>query len=139
MRRGNRPAEKFCIGCAAPGRRNSRAGRVVATFLHWRRGPRSCTVFASKRVDAPLQPGRGLLKENPSCRHTEIVIVSAKRTAVGSFNGAFANTPAHELGAAAIKAALERRKSRPAEVDEVILGQILSGRRRARTRRAKRR
>ena len=37
---------------------------------------------------------------------TEIVIASAKRTAVGSFNGAFANTPAHELGAVAIKAAL---------------------------------
>ena len=37
---------------------------------------------------------------------TEIVIASAKRTAVGSFNGAFANTPAHELGATAIKAAL---------------------------------
>ena len=57
----------------------------------------------------------------------EIVIASAKRTAVGSFNGAFANTPAHELGAAAIKAALDvRAASRPAEVDEVILGQILS-------------
>ena len=40
----------------------------------------------------------------------EIVIVSAARTAVGSFNGAFAATPAHELGAAAIKAALTRAK-----------------------------
>ncbi len=56
----------------------------------------------------------------------EIVIVSAARTAVGSFNGAFAATPAHELGAAAIKAALERAKVEPAEVDEVILGQILT-------------
>ena len=56
---------------------------------------------------------------------TEIVIVSAKRTAVGSFNGAFANTPAHELGAAAIKAALASAKLEPGEVDEVILGQIL--------------
>ena len=46
---------------------------------------------------------------------SEIVIASAKRTAVGSFNGAFANTPAHELGAAAIKAALEaaQRRRRP--------------------------
>jgi acetyl-CoA C-acetyltransferase len=56
----------------------------------------------------------------------EIVIVSAARTAVGSFNGAFAATPAHDLGAAAIKAALERAKLEAAEVDEVILGQILT-------------
>jgi len=56
---------------------------------------------------------------------TEIIIASAKRTAVGSFNGAFANTPAHELGATAIKAALASAKLEPGEVDEVILGQIL--------------
>jgi len=56
----------------------------------------------------------------------DIVIVGAARTAVGSFNGAFANTPAHELGAAAIKAALERAKVEAGEVDEVILGQILT-------------
>ncbi len=57
----------------------------------------------------------------------EIVIASAKRTAVGSFNGAFANTPAHELGAAAVKAALDAARVDAAEVDEVILGQILTG------------
>ncbi len=57
---------------------------------------------------------------------TEIVIASAKRTAVGSFNGAFANTPAHELGAAAITAALNAAKIAPGDVDEVILGQILA-------------
>jgi acetyl-CoA C-acetyltransferase len=56
----------------------------------------------------------------------EIVIVSAARTAVGSFNGAFAATPAHELGAAAIKAALTRAKVDAGEVDEVILGQVLT-------------
>ncbi len=56
----------------------------------------------------------------------EIVIASAKRTAVGSFNGSFANTPAHELGAAAIKAALAAARVEAADVDEVILGQILS-------------
>src|SRR3954447_5980688 len=55
-----------------------------------------------------------------------IVIVGAARTAVGSFNGAFANTPAHELGAVAIKAALQRAKLEPHEVDEVILGQVLT-------------
>lgn len=54
-----------------------------------------------------------------------IVIASAARTAVGSFNGSFANTPAHELGAAAIKAALERAQVEAADVDEVILGQVL--------------
>jgi acetyl-CoA C-acetyltransferase len=57
---------------------------------------------------------------------SDIVIVSAARTAVGSFNGAFAAIPAHELGAAAIKAALERAKVDPSEVDEVILGQVLT-------------
>ena len=56
----------------------------------------------------------------------DIVIVGAARTPVGSFNGAFANVPAHELGATAIKAALERAKVKPEEVDEVILGQVLS-------------
>ena len=56
---------------------------------------------------------------------SSIVIASAARTPVGSFNGAFANTPAHELGAVAIKAALERAGVAPAEVDEVIMGQIL--------------
>jgi acetyl-CoA C-acetyltransferase len=56
---------------------------------------------------------------------SDIVIVSAVRTPVGSFNGAFANTPAHELGAVAVKAAIERAKVEASDVDEVILGQIL--------------
>jgi acetyl-CoA C-acetyltransferase len=56
---------------------------------------------------------------------TDIVIVSAARTAVGSFNGAFGAVPAHELGAVAIKAALERANVQPNEVSEVILGQVL--------------
>ena len=57
---------------------------------------------------------------------SEIVIASAKRTAVGSFNGAFGSTPAHDLGAVAIKGALEAAKVDANEVDEVILGQILA-------------
>jgi acetyl-CoA C-acetyltransferase len=57
---------------------------------------------------------------------TDIVIASAKRTAVGSFNGGFANTPAHDLGAAAITAALTAAGVAPGDVDEVIMGQILS-------------
>ena len=56
----------------------------------------------------------------------DVVIVSAARTAIGTFNGAFANTPAHELGAVAIKAALERAGVEPARVSEVIMGQILT-------------
>lgn len=54
-----------------------------------------------------------------------IVIASAARTAVGSFNGSFANTPAHELGATAISAVLERAGVEAGEVNEVILGQVL--------------
>ncbi len=57
---------------------------------------------------------------------TNIVIASAARTAVGSFNGAFANTPAHDLGTAVIKAALERAGVDAADVSETILGQVLT-------------
>jgi acetyl-CoA C-acetyltransferase len=56
----------------------------------------------------------------------DIVIVSAARTPVGAFNGAFGNLPAHELGRVAIKAALERAGVEGRDVSEVILGQILS-------------
>ena len=56
----------------------------------------------------------------------DIVIVGAARTAVGSFNGAFANTPAHDLGSAVIKEVLKRAKVDAGEVDEVILGQVLT-------------
>ena len=55
----------------------------------------------------------------------DIVIASAARTPVGSFNGALAGLAGHELGAMAIKAALTRAGVEPAEVDEVILGQVL--------------
>ncbi|MEI2734965.1 MAG: acetyl-CoA C-acetyltransferase [Rhodoblastus sp.] len=57
----------------------------------------------------------------------DVVIVSAARTPVGSFNGAFGSMQAQELGAIAIKAALERAKVSAEDVDEVILGQILAG------------
>jgi acetyl-CoA C-acetyltransferase len=56
----------------------------------------------------------------------DIVIVGAARTPVGSFNGAFANLPAHELGAVAIKAALARAGIEAPRVSEVIMGQILT-------------
>ena len=57
---------------------------------------------------------------------TNVVIVSAARTAVGSFNGAFANTPAHELGAAVLEAVVARAGIDKAEVSETILGQVLT-------------
>jgi acetyl-CoA C-acetyltransferase len=56
----------------------------------------------------------------------EIVIVSAARTPVGSFNGAFATTPAHVLGIVALKAAIERAGLSPDDIDEAILGQVLT-------------
>nr|WP_316656846.1 acetyl-CoA C-acetyltransferase [uncultured Gellertiella sp.] len=54
-----------------------------------------------------------------------IVIASAARTAVGSFNGAFGNVPAHELGAAVVAEVLKRAGVEAGAVDEVILGQVL--------------
>jgi acetyl-CoA C-acetyltransferase len=59
-------------------------------------------------------------------KEEEIVIVGAARTPVGSFNGALASVPAHLLGEVAIRAALKRAGVEPADVDEVIMGQILT-------------
>ncbi|AVD84816.1 acetyl-CoA C-acyltransferase [Pseudomonas sp. SWI6] len=56
----------------------------------------------------------------------DVVIVAATRTAIGSFQGALANVPAVELGAAVIKHLLEQTRLDPAQVDEVILGQVLT-------------
>ena len=57
---------------------------------------------------------------------TNVVIVSAARTAVGSFNGAFANTPAHDLGATVLEAVVARAGVDKSEVSETILGQVLT-------------
>ncbi len=57
---------------------------------------------------------------------TNVVIASAARTAVGSFGGAFANTPAHDLGAAVLEAVVARAGIDKAEVSETILGQVLT-------------
>jgi acetyl-CoA C-acetyltransferase len=56
----------------------------------------------------------------------DVVIVSAARTPVGSFNGSLSSVPAHTLGEVAIRAALDRAHVPPADVDEVIMGQVLS-------------
>jgi acetyl-CoA C-acetyltransferase len=57
---------------------------------------------------------------------TDVVITAAKRTPVGAFLGAFAGTPAHELGRIAIEAALEQAGVKGEDVSEVILGQVLT-------------
>ena len=57
---------------------------------------------------------------------TNIVIVSAARTAVGSFGGAFANTPAHDLGSCVLQAVVDRAGIDKSEVNETILGQVLT-------------
>ncbi|WP_415714956.1 acetyl-CoA C-acetyltransferase [Roseibium sp.] len=57
---------------------------------------------------------------------TDVVIVSATRTPVGTFNGSFANVPAHDLGAIVMKSALEKAGVDAADVDEVVFGQVLT-------------
>ena len=57
---------------------------------------------------------------------TNVVIASAARTAVGSFGGSFANTPAHDLGAAVLKEIIARAGVEAADVSETILGQVLT-------------
>ncbi|MCP4822518.1 MAG: acetyl-CoA C-acetyltransferase [Shimia sp.] len=58
---------------------------------------------------------------------TNVVIASAARTAVGSFSGSFANTPAHDLGATMLNALVQRAGVDKADVSETILGQVLTG------------
>ena len=56
----------------------------------------------------------------------DVVIVAAARTAVGSFGGSLADIPAHRLGATVVKNLLERTGLKPDQIDEVILGQVLT-------------
>src|SRR5690242_19889495 len=72
------------------------------------------------------RPPSKTLKPRRMSMSDDVVIVSAARTPVGSFNGAFSTLPAHDLGKVAIKAALERAGVEPARVSEVIMGQILT-------------
>src|SRR5690606_21593928 len=95
----------------------------------YRAGSRS---FSSRWAARPLtrvenrhQSGssrRGIM----SADNSTIVIASAARTPVGSFNGSLASLPAHELGKVAIRAAIDRAGIEPGDVDEVIMGQILT-------------
>src|SRR5215472_6053032 len=89
--------------------------------------PGEPTVAGPSRTGCDSNRTRGQPdKQRSQVMKDDIVIVSAARTPVGAFNGAFANLPAHELGKIAIKAALERAGVEGAQVSEVILGQILS-------------
>src|SRR5690606_5619935 len=74
----------------------------------------------------PFKPSCPISKCPENIMSASIVVASAARTAVGSFNGAFASTPAHDLGAAVIRELLARAGVEPGEVDEVILGQVLT-------------
>ncbi|WP_207887357.1 acetyl-CoA C-acetyltransferase [Pseudomonas sp. 30_B] len=56
----------------------------------------------------------------------DVVIVAATRTAIGAFQGSLANIPAHELGSLVIRSLLERSGVKPEQIDEVILGQVLT-------------
>jgi acetyl-CoA C-acetyltransferase len=86
---------------------------------------RARKVMSANVLDAQQPFVKRSLERNMSAS-SSIVVASAARTPVGSFNGAFANTPAHELGAVAVREALARSGVDPREVDEVILGQILA-------------
>jgi len=57
----------------------------------------------------------------------QVAVVAARRTPVGNFNGSLAPLPAHVLGAEVIKALLQDAKLAPSAVDEVIIGQVLTG------------
>jgi len=76
-------------------------------------------VTGAGRRPAPVRHGEEYM--------TNVVIVSAARTPVGSFNGSFASTPAHDLGRAVLEAAVARAGIEKAEIGETILGQVLSG------------
>src|ERR1700744_5410581 len=69
--------------------------------------------------------GRALPYDVRKPAMSDIVIVSAARTPVGSFNGSLSSLPAHELGKIAILAAVERAGIQLSDVDEVVLGQVL--------------
>jgi acetyl-CoA C-acetyltransferase len=80
-------------------------------------------MFNNLAANSPVEEPSSL--EGPAMKD-DVVIVSATRTPVGSFNGAFAALPAHELGRTAIKAALDRAGVEAQRVSEVIMGQILT-------------
>src|SRR3546814_4582552 len=82
---------------------------------------RASACGASRQFAAPRLTAKGRIP-----KMTDVVIAGAARTPVGSFNGSLSSLAASKLGALAIKEALKRAKVEAAEVDEAILGQILT-------------
>src|SRR6478672_9040694 len=135
---GRRQAGKAARALAGDGARGARKLVVglerLASFSRPHAGagthaPGQHRVSRDRASARPLRHGARRLNQIWRLRRkimTDIIIASAARTPVGSFNGAFANLPAHDLGAVAIKAALERANLAGKEVDEVILGQVLT-------------
>ena len=62
-----------------------------------------------------------------SIKQKNVVITSAVRTAIGTFRGSLKNTHAHELGSTVVKEVMKKSKLKPNEVDELIMGQVLTG------------
>jgi acetyl-CoA C-acetyltransferase len=83
-------------------------------------------VFASHCNIGAISAITGKIHLGSPQMSTDVVIVSAARTPVGSFNGALASQTAAQLGTVALKAAIERAKLSPGDIDEVILGQVLT-------------
>ena len=73
-----------------------------------------------------MKPEKGFLYQGGK-KMKEVVIVGAKRTAIGSYGGSLKNVPAKELGAIAIKGAIEQAGIKPEDVEEVIMGDVLQG------------
>ena len=88
----------------------------------WRRGAGFARLHAARRA----QQRRYLSATREIPKMTDVVIAGAARTPVGSFSGALSSVPASYLGAVAIKEAMKRAKVEANEVDEAILGQILT-------------
>src|SRR5690606_18734798 len=91
---------------------------LTSRFAHWPGANRLC------QHNAPVAPTARPDSEEPIMQ--EVVIVAATRTAIGSFQGSLAGVPAVELGAAVIRRLLEQTGLDGAQVDEVILGHVLT-------------
>ena len=113
LRSSGQPPARRCATCLR------RMGAMPISGLTW-------VMERARKVANDAQEHDSSKSGEENVRSNAIVIASAARTAVGSFNGAFAATPAHELGAVVIKELLARAGVEAAEVDEVILGQVLT-------------
>ncbi len=117
--------------CATPSAPACRSRRAWASGRIRRAGPADHREqHAQRRSDSPRRRhphGRPLIQEeDPMTREDPIVIVSAVRTPMGGFLGDFKDVNAATLGAAAVRAAVERARLQADEVDEAVLGCVLA-------------